>query len=962
MKILKTGLSLVLLGAGVAAVPTQPATAAEPIAPADGRSLVQRLKSDAEGAVRLATEPATGKIGFARAARGGDLLPDVRASGRAGAVEKANAFLDRHARVFGATADQLRESSVQETARGWAVRFDQTYRGLPVFGGQLVASVDDDGDLTAVSGYVAPDLRLGTTPRTSAAEAGRRAVATVREDPPGETPLDLSGLRVTDNTLSVYRMGSVKGETGPARLVHVVGVGNGTTVREKVFVDALTGKFLNRYSMIHTALNRELREAKLESDGGTPDDVSDDKISYTTVYREGDPLPGSLDEDQLNEVNGTGEAYWFFKNTFGRDSFDGKGAKMVTVNNDPTIACPNANWNGKTTNYCSGVSSDDTVAHEWGHAYTEYTSGLVYQWQSGAMNEAFSDIWGETVDQINDRYNETPDVKRADGLCSAYTGAIPVLTITAPESIAKECATGGTLGEIDGPITGQVVAPTDAEEEGGTTTDGCSPYADASAAAGKIVLVDRGLCTFVEKAQVAKAAGAKAVIIGNREEAPIGFTDADKSLPPTVSIGLTDRETIRKTLADGQPVEVEIIDAGGDRFDSYRWLSGEGDPAFGGAIRDMWNPTCLGDPAKVSDAEYKCSTDDSGGVHSNSGVVNHAYALLVDGGTSNDVTVAGLGLDKAANIFWQTQVAHLTPTSNFVDLADGLEASCTELVGKDINRVSTDPGGTSQPAAEIVAGDCASVSAVVAATELRKDPTQCNFRPLLRKGGPATCGGGTTSKVLYKEDFEDGLAGWKKSERVAFKGGKGIPWRASREVTGNRSKVAFDPSDDRGTCTYDRFDRSSANAITSRAIRLRGGGTGMRLQFRHYVASELDVDGGNVKVKLGSGKWKVVKPAAYLFNAPNTTLLTKAEGNTNPMASQPAFSGTDGNVAGGSWGRSIIDLKKIGAKPGTKIKLRFEMGRDGCGGLEGWAVDDVKIVACGKKGGTKGRQEASDVR
>ena len=59
-----------------------------------------------------------------------------------------------------------------------------------------------------------------------------------------------------------------------------------------------------------------------------------------------------------------------------------------------------------TTNYCNGVTSDDIVAHEWGHAYTEYTSGLIYQWQSGAMNESYSDIWGETVDLINDRYNE----------------------------------------------------------------------------------------------------------------------------------------------------------------------------------------------------------------------------------------------------------------------------------------------------------------------------------------------------------------------------------------------------------------------------------------------------------------------------------------------------------------------------------------------------------------------------
>ena len=92
------------------------------------------------------------------------------------------------------------------------------------------------------------------------------------------------------------------------------------------------------------------------------------------MWNEGDPFPGTLNQDQQNLVNGTGESYWFFKNAFGRDSYDGDGANETTVNNDPTIACPNANWNGVTTNYCDGVTSDDVVAHEWGHAYTEYTS------------------------------------------------------------------------------------------------------------------------------------------------------------------------------------------------------------------------------------------------------------------------------------------------------------------------------------------------------------------------------------------------------------------------------------------------------------------------------------------------------------------------------------------------------------------------------------------------------------
>ena len=78
----------------------------------------------------------------------------------------------------------------------------------------------------------------------------------------------------------------------------------------------------------------------------------------------------------------------------------------------------------------------------------------------------------------------------------------------------------------------------------------------------------------------------------------------------------------------------------------------------------------------MSDAEYHCDTDDGGGVHSNSGVPNHGYALLVDGGTSNGVTITGIGLDKAAAIYCRAMTAYQTPTTDFADHADALEASC----------------------------------------------------------------------------------------------------------------------------------------------------------------------------------------------------------------------------------------------------------------------------------------------
>ena len=112
-------------------------------------------------------------------------------------------------------------------------------------------------------------------------------------------------------------------------------------------------------------------------------------------------------------------------------------------------------------------------------------------------------------------------------------------------------------------------------------------------------------------------------------------------------------------------------------------MTGEDASAFGGAIRDMWTPTCYGDPGKVTDTQYWCSTADSGGVHINSGVPNHSFALLVDGGTYNGQTITGVGLTKAAHIFWDA-LQMLTPVSNFVDQADALEASSSGLVGFDL--------------------------------------------------------------------------------------------------------------------------------------------------------------------------------------------------------------------------------------------------------------------------------------
>ncbi|WP_156409674.1 M4 family metallopeptidase [Nocardioides sp. Soil796] len=934
MKFLRQGIALAVVGAGLAAVPGLSATAS-PVPAQDDKSLVQQMRSTADGSTKISAEGATGKVGFVRAARGGDLMPSQNGTPAA----KADAYLDKYAEAFGAPRGQLVRDSIAKNDLGTSVAYVQEYKGVPVFGTLIRAFVDKGGDLTSVNGEAVPDLNLSVTPKITEAEAGKRAVTLVKAQPPTtDGKSDTSGVKAKTTTLTVYRSGLVQGVKGKSQLVYQVEVTNEKNVRDMVFLNADTGKVVNRYSTIDNALDRELYEA-------------DANRNLTLVWKEGDALPGTLNEDQESMVRSTGDAFWFFKNSFGRDSYDANGAKMRTINNDPAIQCPNANWNGVTTNYCDGVSSDDVVAHEWGHAYTEYTHGLIYQWQSGALNEGYSDVWGETVDLINGRLDEGEGdltKKRTVGMCSSHSAANPLVTINSPATIAKDCLTGGYMGPvIDAPITSDVVIAADAvEPDGGTATDGCSPYTNAADVAGKIVMVDRGLCTFVAKAEIARDAGAAALIIGNRDDSPIGFSSPDTTLPPTASIGLTDRESIRSTIASGTPVSVTLSDASGTREDSYRWLIGEKSEAFGGAIRDMWNPTCYGDPGKVSDAEYKCSTDDNGGVHGNSGVVNHGYALLVDGGTYNATAVRGIGLDKAAAIYYQAMTVYQTPVSNFTDHANSLEASCADLTNKAIKKLSTRENDSKVNYDKITADDCAQVAAMTKAVEFRLDPTEeCGWQPLLAPNAPAVCGEGFETQEIFSEDFESGMDGWTLSgETVNGSYPEPADWATTSEYRGDHtSSVAKGNTPDQGDCAGN--DISSANYMTSDAIAIPDDASAPRMTFEHYIATETGYDGGNVRISVNDGEFVPVPADAFTFNGP-LQISTEAEQNTNPLAGEPGFTGTDPGTPFGSWGESQIDLAAAGVSAGDSVELQFAIGRDGCGGVDGWYVDNIEVLTC----------------
>ena len=948
MKFLKSGLSLALLGTGLAFSPASPSAAAGLNQVAPDPTGVQAMRQDADGNVSVTEESATGKVGFV-AARGAkaDLLPALAGDSTAKAAAKTDAYLDEHGAAFGASEGELVRTGITPNRYGWTVSYVQKHQGVEVFASRLKANVDLDGDLTSISGFAVPDLDLSVEPQYDAASAAEAAVRLVEGEPADRESGAVAGkgLESVEQELVIYRKGALRGDdTGENVLAYLVEV-TGPGVRDMVIVDANTRKPINRWSTVNDALDRELYESS-----PAPDDL---------VWSEGDVFPGDLNVDQQNLVNSAGEAYWFYANTFGRDSYDGLGAVMKTVNNDPRISCPNANWNGVTTNYCDDVTSDDIVSHEWAHAYTEYTSGLIYQYQSGALNEAYSDVWGETLDLVNGREDEgeTFDTKRPDGECEPTASPALEVNILAPEAQAGPCkAAAASFGEgyTTETVTTDVVVATDpSDASGASTTDGCSPFTNAAEVAGSYAYVDRGSCAFQSKVNNAEAAGATGIVIGNNVN---GVPFAVSGSAQISGIMVSKPDGVRFKAAGTSTIEITAEDIS-ERTDSTRWLVGEKSEAFGGAIRDMWNPTCYGDPGKVSDAEYNCDPNftDNGGVHGNSGVPNHAYALMVDGGDYNGQSISALGLDKSANIWWRAQTAYLTPGSDFTAAADALEQSCADLVGMSIFQVSTETDGGQTPAAPIVAADCTQVANTMTAVEMRVDPVVCDFQPLLEPGSPSLCGAGFVDRAVFTEDFEDGLRGWTAEQELAefpefdYFGGFGAPWEATDEVSDHDGTVARGPAPTLGDCSGDGVnDFSSRDSIISPVVTMPEGGIAPRLRFEHSVATEGGYDGGNMKISLNGGDFEVIPAEAYTFNAPST-LTSLAGGSTNPLAGEDGFTGTDGGTVTGSWGESQVDLSALGVTAGDLVQLRIDVGRDGCGGLadySAWMVDNISIIQC----------------
>jgi Zn-dependent metalloprotease len=130
-------------------------------------------------------------------------------------------------------------------------------------------------------------------------------------------------------------------------------------------------------------------------------------LSRKLIMQEGDQPPAN-DVAVQEAYNYAGVTWDFYNKVFGRNSIDNAGLTMVSSvhYSENGQGFDNALWNGHQMIYGDGgeefgrmTKCPDVVAHELTHGVTQYTAGLAYQGQSGALNESMSDVFGVVVRQ-----------------------------------------------------------------------------------------------------------------------------------------------------------------------------------------------------------------------------------------------------------------------------------------------------------------------------------------------------------------------------------------------------------------------------------------------------------------------------------------------------------------------------------------------------------------------------------
>ncbi|MBZ5200137.1 peptidase M4 family protein [Planomicrobium chinense] len=316
----------------------------------------------------------------------------------------------------------LKVKNIQKDSLGMKhIRFNQTVKGIPVEGAEVVVHYNKQDELVSVNGSHVPEATeeidtSAVVSESAAVEAAKQAVnapAQLEETPSAE--------------LVIYPF------EGTNHLAYKVNV---NFLGEKpgnwfAFIDAKSGKAIDQYNAlmhvdnhhesvgtgvlgaqrkIHTTRTKLPNQGTIFSLSDTSHaglegiftyDANDGKIfSNNSASWKDDYQRAAVDAHYNSEV-----VYDYYLEEHGRNSLDDKGMAIVSyVHYGENYN--NAFWNGRQMTYGDGDGSYmvplsaglDVAAHEMTHGVITNSANLQYRFQSGALNESFADIFGALID------------------------------------------------------------------------------------------------------------------------------------------------------------------------------------------------------------------------------------------------------------------------------------------------------------------------------------------------------------------------------------------------------------------------------------------------------------------------------------------------------------------------------------------------------------------------------------
>jgi Zn-dependent metalloprotease len=342
---------------------------------------------------------------------------------RAEARQHASAALAAHADRFRAGSGDAfvaRGNPVLDGDGGAHVRYDRTYRGLPVLGGDVVVHLDRAGGLEDQSVTLGRPVGVGTTERVTQAQA----VATARARAEGRVDA-VTARKVVDAVGSSPALAwevtvtGVRSDQTPSELHVVVDAATGAVRREADEVKQGTGNSIYAGAVAIGTSGSAGAFSMSDPTRGNANttDLKGATTGTGTVFTDADDVWGNGAQSDRASAGvdahyGAQVTYDFYKNVLARNGIfgDGRGVRSRVHYGNAYV---NAFWDGAQMTYGDGAGnakplvSIDIAGHEMTHGVTENTANLTYSGESGGLNEATSDIFGTAVEFFA---NSTSDV------------------------------------------------------------------------------------------------------------------------------------------------------------------------------------------------------------------------------------------------------------------------------------------------------------------------------------------------------------------------------------------------------------------------------------------------------------------------------------------------------------------------------------------------------------------------